>query len=59
MRKLRVVTLVDRPTVTVGAERLAVQVAARLDRDRFESILCASRRTEEPLLDRELAGDGV
>lgn len=59
MRKLRVVTLVDRPTVTGGAERLAVQVAARLDRNRFESILCASRRTDEPLLDRELAEAGV
>ena len=59
MRKLRVVTLVDRPTVTGGAERLAVQVATRLDRERFESILCASRRTEEPLLDQELAEAGV
>jgi len=59
VRKLRVVTLVDRPTVTGGAERLAVQVAARLDRNRFESILCASRRTDEPLLDRELAEAGV
>jgi len=59
VRKLRVVTLVDRPTVTGGAERLAVQVAARLDRDRFESILCASRRTDEPLLDRELAEAAV
>ncbi|HEY7018487.1 MAG TPA: glycosyltransferase [Gaiellaceae bacterium] len=59
MRKLKVVTLVDRPTVTGGAERLAVQVAARLDRDRFESVLCASRRTDEPLLDRELEQAGV
>ena len=59
MRKLRVVTLVDRPTVTGGAERLAVQVATRLDPERFESILCASRRTEEPLLDRELEEAGV
>jgi len=59
VRKLRVVTLVDRPTVTGGAERLAVQVATRLDRERFESILCASRRTEEPLLDQELAEAGV
>jgi len=57
--KLRVVTLVDRPTVTGGAERLAVQVATRLDPERFESILCASRRTEEPLLDKELAEAGV
>ena len=59
MRKLRVVTLVDRPTVTGGAERLAVQVASRLDRERFESVLCASRRTDEPLLDAELAAAGV
>ena len=59
MSKLRVVTLVDRPTVTGGAERLAVQVATRLDPERFESILCASRRTEEPLLDKELAEAGV
>jgi glycosyltransferase involved in cell wall biosynthesis len=59
MSKLRVVTLVDRPTVTGGAERLAVQVASRLDRDRFESILCASRRTDEPLLEQELADAGV
>jgi len=54
-----VITLVDRPTVTGGAERLAVQVAARLDRERFESVLCASRRTDEPLLDQELADAGV
>src|SRR5262249_10416508 len=59
VRKLRVVTLVDRPTVTGGAERLAVQVAARLDPGRFESILCASPPPEEPLLDRELEGAGV
>jgi len=59
VRKLRVVTLVDRPTVTGGAERLAVQVASRLDRERFESVLCASRGTDEPLLDAELAAAGV
>jgi len=59
VRKLRVVTLVDRPTVTGGAERLAVQVATRLDPSRFESTLCASRRTDEPLLEAELAAAGV
>ena len=52
-------TLVDRPTVTGGAERLAVQVATRLDPSRFESTLCASRRTDEPLLEAELAAAGV
>ena len=43
MRRLRVLTLLDtlRPG---GAERLAVTVAARLDRDRFDPIVCASRR---------------
>jgi glycosyltransferase involved in cell wall biosynthesis len=61
VRKLRVLTLVDKPTVTGGAERLAAVVAMKLDPARFESVLCASRQTDEPLLDRELdeAGIGV
>jgi len=61
VRKLRVLTLVDKPTVTGGAERLAAVVAMKLDPARFESVLCASRKTDEPLLDRELdeAGIGV
>jgi glycosyltransferase involved in cell wall biosynthesis len=43
VRRLRVLTLLDtlRPG---GAERLAVTVAARLDPDRFDPIVCASRR---------------
>jgi glycosyltransferase involved in cell wall biosynthesis len=42
-RPLRVLTLLDtlRPG---GAERVAVTVAAHLDRDRFDPIVCASRR---------------
>jgi glycosyltransferase involved in cell wall biosynthesis len=42
-RPLRVLTLLDtlRPG---GAERVAVTVAAELDRDRFDPIVCASRR---------------
>src|SRR5436309_13702536 len=42
-RHLRVLTLLDtlRPG---GAERLAVTVAARLDRTRFEPSVCVSRR---------------
>lgn len=59
MRKLRVLTLVDKPTVTGGAERLAAVVAMKLDPARFESVLCASRRTDEPLLDRELEEAGI
>jgi glycosyltransferase involved in cell wall biosynthesis len=41
--KLRVVTLVDR-LGTGGAERLAIQTTTRLDPERFERTLCASRR---------------
>ena len=59
MRRLRVLTLIDKPTVTGGAERLAALVAMRLNPARFESVLCASRRTEEPLLDRELEEAGI
>ena len=59
VRKLRVLTLVDKPTVTGGAERLAAVVAMKLDPARFESVLCASRQTDEPLLDRELEEAGI
>lgn len=50
-RRLRVLTLLDtvRPG---GAERLAVTVTAQLDRDRFDPIVCTSRRdTWSPLHD--------
>ena len=40
--RLRVVTLVDR-LGTGGAERLAIQTTTRLDPERFERTLCASR----------------
>ena len=42
-RKLRVLTLIDQMGVTGGAERIATEVVARLDPDRFESTLCVSR----------------
>lgn len=42
-RKIRVLTLVDYPSLQGGAERLAVMIATRLDSDRFESTLCLSR----------------
>ncbi|MEA2315770.1 MAG: hypothetical protein QOI03_2462 [Solirubrobacteraceae bacterium] len=41
--RARVVTLVDYLTLAGGAERLALQLATRLDPERFESILCVSR----------------
>lgn len=57
--KLRVVTLSD--TILGGAEDLARQVAQRIDRDRFESTLVATRwepseRAEPVLADLEASG---
>lgn len=46
-RKLKVLTLVDRLGTHGGAERLAMQVAERLDPARFERTLCASRFSAE------------
>jgi glycosyltransferase involved in cell wall biosynthesis len=43
---MTVVTLVDR-LVAGGAERIAAQVAAGLDADRFRSIICVSRWSEQ------------
>lgn len=51
--RIRVLILVDHPTLAGGGERLAVQTAARLDPDRFETTLCATRwnpREEKRLL---------
>jgi glycosyltransferase involved in cell wall biosynthesis len=45
-RRLRVLTLVDRLGTSGGGERLAMQIAARLDRERFESWYCVSRFAE-------------
>jgi glycosyltransferase involved in cell wall biosynthesis len=41
--RIRVLILIDRPTLAGGGERLAVQTAARLDPARFETTLCATR----------------
>jgi len=41
--RIRVVTLVDKLSVQGGAEHLALMAATRLDRKRFDSILCISR----------------
>jgi glycosyltransferase involved in cell wall biosynthesis len=41
---MKVLTLVDRLTASGGGERLAIQIATRLDPERFESVLCASRK---------------
>jgi glycosyltransferase involved in cell wall biosynthesis len=44
------VTLIDRLRIAGGAERLAVELASRLDRTRFESIVWATRASEGPLV---------
>jgi glycosyltransferase involved in cell wall biosynthesis len=41
---LKVLTLLDRLTASGGGERLAIEIATRLDPERFESTLCVSRR---------------
>ena len=42
-RRLRVVTLIDRAVALGGGERVAMHVALRLDRDCFDSFICATR----------------
>lgn len=45
-RRIKVLTLVDQLVAQGGAERVAMNIAAGLDQDRFESVLCASRSQE-------------
>jgi glycosyltransferase involved in cell wall biosynthesis len=54
-RRLRVVTLVDTATALGGGERIAMQVAIRLDPRHFESTVCASRLQEDALTDAQRA----
>jgi len=58
-RRLRVVTLIDKPDITGGGERMAVTLAMRLDPTRFESILCATRPSAGTTFERELVDAGV
>jgi len=59
MRKLTVLTLIDRPSLSGGGERLAAQIAMKLDPERYDRILCSTRPAEGPVLDDELAAAGV
>lgn len=43
MPRLKVLTLIDQMVALGGAERMAMDIATRLDPERFESVLCASR----------------
>jgi glycosyltransferase involved in cell wall biosynthesis len=59
-RKLRVMTLTDRPFEVGGAEALARTIATRLDPARFDRVLCATRH--DPLnlrVDPMVAAAGV
>ena len=58
-RRLRVVTLLDKPDITGGGERMAVTLAMRLDPTRFESILCATRQSAGATFENELVDAGV
>jgi glycosyltransferase involved in cell wall biosynthesis len=58
-RRLRVVTLIDKPDITGGGERMAVTLAMRLDPARFESILCSTRPSTGETFERELVDAGV
>jgi glycosyltransferase involved in cell wall biosynthesis len=50
-RRIRVVTVIDILGTHGGAERLAFQIALRLNPERFQSTLCASRWPLPPHLD--------
>jgi glycosyltransferase involved in cell wall biosynthesis len=52
-RRVHVLTLVDHLGTTGGAERLALDIATRLDRSRFRSTLCASRFGTDRALSHE------
>jgi glycosyltransferase involved in cell wall biosynthesis len=59
-RRVHVLTLVDHLGTTGGAERLALDIATRLDRSRFRSTLCASRfGTDRALTDGEQQAVGL
>jgi glycosyltransferase involved in cell wall biosynthesis len=47
VRRLKVLTLTDLLIASGGAERVAMEIATRLDRSRFESVYCASRTRPE------------
>jgi glycosyltransferase involved in cell wall biosynthesis len=57
--RLRVVTLLDYPDISGGGERMAVTVAMRLDPERFESVLCATRSVGKPTFEDDLRAAGV
>ncbi len=53
--RIRVLTLIDFLSLQGGAEKLAIMIATGLDRERFQSTLCASRWPPPP--GEEAVGD--
>ena len=47
------VTLIDRAVVAGGGERVAIEIAMRLDPERFESLVCATRHDAGSMLPEE------
>src|SRR2546421_3676025 len=54
-RRLRVMTLIDNVSRVGGAERLATEIATRLDPERFERHLCLTRYSAGELVERAVA----
>lgn len=57
-RRITVVSLIDHLVPYGGAEVLVSQIAQRLDRERFEPVVCATRTADERLC-AELEASGV
>jgi len=57
--RLRVLGLVDSISSIGGAERVAATLARDLDPDRFDRLLCVTRRATAPTLEAELRAAGV
>jgi glycosyltransferase involved in cell wall biosynthesis len=58
-RRLKVVTLVDGLSGLGGGERVAAELAKRLDSGRFESVFCVTRPGWGPGLEESLRAAGV
>lgn len=57
--RLRVLGLVDSISSIGGAERVAASLARELDPQRFDRLLCVTRRATAPTLEAELRAAGV
>jgi glycosyltransferase involved in cell wall biosynthesis len=58
-RPLGVLTLTDRPIVSGGGERMASTIAAQLDPEQFDRVLCSTRPETVPTMRAELEAAGV